>query len=56
METNKKWNVDSDLIFYTMKSLIDDTSDFEKIVLVSGDWDFKILVDYLLKKNRFLEI
>ena len=47
LETNKKWNVDSDLVFYTMKSLIDDVNKFDKIILVSWDWDFKILVDYL---------
>lgn len=56
LETNKKWNVDSDLVFYTMKSLIDDVNDFDKIILVSWDWDFKILVDYLLEKNRFLKV
>lgn len=56
LETNKKWNVDSDLVFYTMKSLIDDVHNFDKIILVSWNWDFKILVDYLLEKNRFLKV
>lgn len=56
METSKKWNIDSDLIFHVMSKLIDEPKNFKKILLVSGDWDFKILVDYLVKKGRFLKI
>ena len=29
---------------------------FNKIVLVSGDGDYKKLVDYLIEKNKFEEI
>jgi hypothetical protein len=39
-----------------MKSLIDEKDDFEKIILVSGDGDYKNVVDYLIKKERFLKI
>ena len=56
MKTSKKGNVDSDLMFYAMRSLIDEAEDFERIVLVSGDGDFKVLVDYLVKKDRFLKL
>ena len=38
-----------------MKSLIDKT-DLHKIVLVSGDGDYKKVVDYLIKKNKFEKI
>lgn len=56
MQTNKKWNIDSDLIFNVMSKLIDESKSFNKILLVSGDGDFKILVDYLIKKKRFLKV
>ena len=56
MKTSKKGNIDSDLMFHAMKSLIDEAEKFEKIVLVSGDGDFKILVDYLVKKQRLLKV
>ncbi len=51
----KKGNVDSDIIFEIMKNLLDNSA-FSKIVLVSGDGDYKKLVDYLILKNKFLKI
>lgn len=51
----KKGNVDSDIIFEMMKNLMD-RNDFQKIVLVSGDGDYKKVVDYLIKKERFQKI
>jgi len=56
MKSKKKWNIDSDLIFSVMKVLLEEPKTFDKILLVSWDWDFKILVDYLIKKDRFLKI
>jgi hypothetical protein len=56
METNKKWNIDSDLIFHVMAKLLDEADKFDKILIVSWDWDFKILIDFLIKKQRFLKI
>ena len=50
----KKGNVDTDIVFEMMKSLIED--DFDKVVLVSGDGDYKKVVDYLIKKGRFEKI
>ena len=51
----KKGNVDTDIVFEIMKQLIDN-SNFSKIVLVSGDGDYKKLVDYLITKNRFKKV
>jgi hypothetical protein len=39
-----------------MKNLIDNGNDFEKIVLLSGDGDYKKIVDYLILKERFEKI
>ena len=52
----KKGNVDSDIIFEMMKNLLDNSADFQKIVLVSGDGDYKKVVDYLIRKERFEKI
>lgn len=51
----KKGNVDTDIVFETMKSLIE-RDDFDKILLVSGDGDYKKLVDYVIKKEKFKKI
>lgn len=51
----KKGNVDSDIIFSVMKRLYQKDK-FDKIVLVSGDGDYKSLVDFLIQKNRFEKI
>lgn len=55
LKSTKKGNVDADIIFEVMKKLIDDHS-FNKIVLVSGDGDYKKLVSYLINKSRFKKI
>jgi uncharacterized LabA/DUF88 family protein len=52
---NKKGNVDTDVVFEVMKNLLEG-DDFDKVVLVSGDGDYKKLVDYLIKKDRFEKI
>lgn len=49
---NKKGNVDSDIIFTLMKKLVDGES-FGKAFIVSGDGDYKKLVDFLIKKEKF---
>lgn len=53
--TKKKGNVDTDIVFEMMKNLIEN-NDFNKIVLVSGDGDYKKVVDYLISKERFEKI
>ena len=52
MMGKKKGNVDTDIVFEIMRTLIED-KDFNKIILVSGDGDYKKTVDYLIKKNKF---
>lgn len=51
----KKGNVDADIIFSTMKRLYDKDA-FDKIVLVSGDGDYKMLVDFLIDQTKFEKI
>lgn len=51
----KKGNVDTDIVFEVMKTLIE-RKDFSNILLVSGDGDYKKLVDYLIEKNCFKKI
>lgn len=51
----KKGNVDSDIIFHVMKSLYQGEI-LGKIVLVSGDGDYKILVDFLIQEDKFEKI
>jgi uncharacterized LabA/DUF88 family protein len=52
----KKGNVDTDIVFEMMKRLVDEADEFDKIVLVSGDGDYKKVVDYLVKKQRFSKV
>jgi len=51
----KKGNVDSDIIFNIMKRLYRKEK-FDNIVLVSGDGDYKMIVDFLINENRFEKI
>jgi len=51
----KKGNVDSDIIFAIMRKLYK-KEPFDKIVLVSGDGDYRTLVDFLIEENRFKKI
>ena len=51
LKANKKGNVDTDIVFEIMKALIE-RDDFNKVILVSGDGDYKKLVDYLIEKGR----
>jgi len=51
----KKGNVDSDIIFSVMKRLYSD-NDFNKIILVSGDGDYKMLIDFLIQENKLEKI
>lgn len=53
--TEKKGNVDTDIVFEVMKNIIDN-KDFSKVILVSGDGDYRKLVDYLMGKNLFIKI
>ena len=55
LKAEKKGNVDTDIVFEIMKNLIDN-KDFDRIVLVSGDGDYKKVIDYLIKKDKFKKI
>lgn len=51
----KKGNVYSDIIFNIMKKLCK-KENFDKIILISGDGDYKMLVDFLIEENKFEKI
>lgn len=51
----KKGNVDTDIIFHVMEKLYRKEL-FNKIIIVSGDGDYKLLVDFLIVENRFKKI
>lgn len=51
----KKGNVDADIIFSIMKRLYLKER-FDKVVLVSGDGDYKMLVDFLIEQGKFEKI
>ena len=55
LKGNKKGNVDCDIVFGIMKKLVENDS-FDKVFIVSGDGDYRKLVDYLIKKNRFAKM
>ncbi len=51
----KKGNVDSDIIFSIMKRIYRQ-EEFDKIVLVSGDGDYKMVVDFLIEEKRLEKV
>ena len=51
----KKGNVDSEIILHIMKKLFYKEA-FDDVVLVSGDGDYKQLVDFLIQEKRFGKI
>jgi len=55
MLSKKKGNVDSDIIFDVMKRIYKKEI-FDKVVLVAGDGDYKMLVDFLIEEGRFKKI
>ena len=53
--SKKKGNVDTDIVFAIMKSLVEKEK-FDKVVLVSGDGDYWRMVDYLIQKRKFKKL
>ena len=51
----KKGNVDTDIVFAIMQKLYL-KEPFGAVVLVSGDGDYKQLVDFLIREQRFAKI
>lgn len=52
LKGKKKGNVDCDIVFGIMKKLVDNEH-FEKAFIISGDGDYKKLVDFLIKRDCF---
>jgi uncharacterized LabA/DUF88 family protein len=55
LKSNKKGNVDCDIVFSIMEKIADG-EEFGQVVLVSGDGDYIKLVDYLLRKDKFKKV
>jgi uncharacterized LabA/DUF88 family protein len=55
LKGKKKWNVDVDIVFEIMRRIVEE-KDFDKIVLVSWDWDYIKLVNYLIEKKLLKKI
>ncbi|MDP2684234.1 MAG: NYN domain-containing protein [bacterium] len=51
----KKGNVDTDIVFAIMKKLYKKEVD-GKIIIVSGDGDYSMLVDFLIEEGLFLKM
>ena len=55
MKWKKKWNVDVDICFGMMKNVCKN-KEFDKIILVSWDWDYIKPVKFLIEQNKFKRI
>lgn len=55
LKSEKKGNIDSDLVFEVMREIIE-WKDFDKIVIVSWDWDYMKMIRYLIEKDLFKKI
>jgi uncharacterized LabA/DUF88 family protein len=55
MTGKKKGNVDTDIVFLIMSKLYK-KEDFDKVILVSGDGDYKRMVSFLIEENRFAKL
>lgn len=55
LKGTKKGNVDTDIVFEGMKALIE-RDDMNGILLISGDGDYKKMVDYLIERKKFVKI
>ncbi len=53
--SQKKGNVDTDIVFTVMKKLVEKET-INKIILVSGDGDYWRMVDYLISKGKFAKL
>jgi uncharacterized LabA/DUF88 family protein len=51
----KKGNVDADIIFSIMKKIYQN-EEFDRVVLVSGDGDYKRMVDFLIEEKKFRKV
>ncbi len=51
----KKGNVDTEIVFDIMRRLYL-KEEFDKVILISGDGDYKKLVDFLIEQKKFEKI
>ena len=56
LASNKKGNVDADIIFDIMEKMYKEKNSFDELILVSGDGDYLKLVEFLIKENKFKKI
>ena len=56
LSSNKKGNVDCDIIFSGMQLLCQNKDDFNKMILVSGDGDFIRFVSHAIQEDKFLKM
>jgi len=55
LATKKKGNVDVDIVFSIMQKVYEDET-LRKVVLVSGDGDYRRMVDYLIENDRLQKV
>ncbi len=55
MLSTKRGNVDTDIVFEIMNNILEN-KDFNKVIIVSGDGDYKKIVNFLIKKDKFEKI
>lgn len=55
MKGTKKGNVDADIIFSIMERMYKQEK-FDKVVLISGDGDYKKLIDFLIEQNKLEKV
>ena len=54
LKSNKKGNVDTNLVFHMMKKYIE--GNMSHVVLISWDGDYKMVVDYFVELNIFKKV
>lgn len=56
LKSNKKGNVDVDIVFYAMRDLLEKSNEYNRAVFVSGDGDYIRVVEYLLENNKLEKV
>ena len=52
LKSAKKGNVDADVVFRMMRALFERPDEFDKMILISSDGDYRNVIDYLIEKDR----
>ncbi|WP_165044614.1 MULTISPECIES: NYN domain-containing protein [unclassified Adlercreutzia] len=56
LKSNKKGNVDVDITFQMMRDLYERGSEYDKVLLVSGDGDYYRVVEYFDEKDKLEKV